>query len=83
MSKKELALHQALDQITFLFGKGSIMWLGRFASPGEFSVVSTGSFALDHALGTSRPPKLFCKFSFKVVTGSMLQMVGLENLKDF
>ena len=29
MSKKDLALHQAIDQITSAFGKGAIMWLGR------------------------------------------------------
>ncbi|KAJ8540271.1 hypothetical protein K7X08_030190 [Anisodus acutangulus] len=29
LSKKDLALKQALDQITTSFGKGSIMWLGR------------------------------------------------------
>ncbi|KAL5572464.1 hypothetical protein UlMin_022061 [Ulmus minor] len=57
MSKKEIALQQALDQITSSFGKGSIMWLGRSASPREVPVVSTGSFALDHALGTGGLPK--------------------------
>ncbi|KAL2586827.1 hypothetical protein AAZV13_13G078000 [Glycine max] len=51
MSKKELALQQALDQITSAFGNGSIMWLGRSVSPKSLPVVSTGSFALDVALG--------------------------------
>ena len=50
MSKKELALQQALDQITSAFGNGSIMWLGRSVSPKSLPVVSTGSFALDVAL---------------------------------
>ncbi|ONH97748.1 hypothetical protein PRUPE_7G207400 [Prunus persica] len=57
MSKKDLALQQALDQITSSFGKGSIMWLGRSASPRQVPVVSTGSFALDLALGTGGFPK--------------------------
>ncbi|KAF3485052.1 hypothetical protein F2Q69_00052154 [Brassica cretica] len=44
MSKKEIALQQALDQITSSFGKGSIMWLGRAVSPRDVPVYSTGSF---------------------------------------
>lgn len=58
MSKKDLALQQALDQITASFGKGSIMWLGRSASPRHVPVVSTGSFALDLALGIGGLPKV-------------------------
>lgn len=57
MSKKEVALQQALDQITASFGKGSIMWLGRSATPRHVPVVSTGSFALDIALGIGGLPK--------------------------
>lgn len=57
MPKKELALQQALDQITSAFGKGSIMWLGRSVSPKNVPVVSTGSFALDMALGVGGLPK--------------------------
>lgn len=57
MSKKDLALQQALDQITSSFGKGSIMWLGRSVAPRQVPVVSTGSFALDIALGTGGLPK--------------------------
>ncbi|XP_031276806.1 DNA repair protein recA homolog 3, mitochondrial isoform X2 [Pistacia vera] len=57
LSKKELALQQALDQITSSFGKGSIMWLGRSVSSRHVPVVSTGSFALDLALGTGGLPK--------------------------
>lgn len=57
MSKKDLALKQALEQITTAFGKGSIMWLGRSVSPKEVPVVSTGSFALDIALGIGGLPK--------------------------
>lgn len=58
MSKKDLALKQALDQITTSFGKGSIMWLGRSVSPKEVPVISTGSFTLDLALGIGGFPKV-------------------------
>ncbi|KAJ4851140.1 hypothetical protein Tsubulata_003222 [Turnera subulata] len=57
LSKKEVALQQALEQITKQFGKGSIMWLGRSVAPRDVPVVSTGSFALDIALGTGGFPK--------------------------
>ncbi|KAL0337274.1 UNVERIFIED_CONTAM: DNA repair protein recA3, mitochondrial [Sesamum calycinum] len=57
MSKKDLALKLALDQITASFGKGSIMWLGRSVAPRQTPVVSTGSFALDIALGIGGLPK--------------------------
>ncbi|KAK9725477.1 hypothetical protein RND81_05G146400 [Saponaria officinalis] len=57
MSKKDLALQQALDQITASFGKGSIMWLGRSVTPRHVPVVSTGSFSLDVALGIGGLPK--------------------------
>ncbi|KAK6151961.1 hypothetical protein DH2020_014596 [Rehmannia glutinosa] len=57
MSKKDLALKLALDQITASFGKGSIMWLGRTESLRHTPVVSTGSFALDVALGIGGLPK--------------------------
>ncbi|CAH2051232.1 unnamed protein product [Thlaspi arvense] len=57
MSKKEIALQQAIDQITSSFGKGSIMWLGRAVSPRDVPVYSTGSFALDVALGVGGLPK--------------------------
>ncbi|XP_023521304.1 DNA repair protein recA homolog 3, mitochondrial-like [Cucurbita pepo subsp. pepo] len=57
LSKKELALQQALDQITSTFGKGSIMWLGRSVSSRDVPVVPTGSFALDMALGIGGLPK--------------------------
>ncbi|KAK8563482.1 hypothetical protein V6N13_006323 [Hibiscus sabdariffa] len=58
MSKKDLALKQALDQIKSSFGKESIMWLGQSNSPINFPVVSTGSFALDMALETGGFPKV-------------------------
>ncbi|KAK6941362.1 DNA recombination and repair protein RecA [Dillenia turbinata] len=57
LSNKDLALKQALDQITNSFGKGSIMWLGRSIAPKNVPVVSTGSFALDIALGIGALPK--------------------------
>ncbi|TMW99995.1 hypothetical protein EJD97_001542 [Solanum chilense] len=57
LSKKDLALKHALDQITTSFGKGSIMWLGRTVSPKQVPVVSTGSFSLDIALGIGGLPK--------------------------
>ncbi|RCV28605.1 hypothetical protein SEVIR_5G422300v4 [Setaria viridis] len=57
MSKKDLALHQAIDQITSAFGKGAIMWLGRSQGHRDVPVISTGSFALDMALGTGGFPK--------------------------
>lgn len=58
MTKKELALKQALDQITSSFGKGSIMWLGRSVTSTQVPVISTGSFALDIALGIGGFPKV-------------------------
>ncbi|KAH6779095.1 recA DNA recombination family protein [Perilla frutescens var. hirtella] len=57
MSKKDLALKLALDQITKSFGNGSIMWLGRDDSHKHTPVLSTGSFALDVALGIGGLPK--------------------------
>lgn len=57
LSKKDLALKLAMDQITSSFGQGSIMWLGRTASYRHTPVVSTGSFTLDIALGIGGLPK--------------------------
>lgn len=57
MSKKDLALKQAIDQINTSHGKGSIMFLGQCPSPRHVPVVSTGSFALDIALGVGGFPK--------------------------
>ena len=58
MPKKDLALHQAIDQITSAFGKGAIMWLGRSEGHRDVPVVSTGSLDLDMALGTGGLPKV-------------------------
>ncbi|GAB4837790.1 hypothetical protein Ancab_027313 [Ancistrocladus abbreviatus] len=57
MSKKDLALQQALDQITSQFGNGSIMWLGRSVATRHVPVVPTGCLALDIALGIGGLPK--------------------------
>ncbi|CAA7404941.1 unnamed protein product [Spirodela intermedia] len=57
LSKKDLALQLALDQITTSFGKGAIMWLGRSHTQKDVPVISTGSFALDIALGIGGLPK--------------------------
>ncbi|XP_050219751.1 DNA repair protein recA homolog 3, mitochondrial isoform X2 [Mercurialis annua] len=57
MSKKEVALQHALDQITSTYGKGAIMWFGKSIAPKDVPVVSTGSFSLDIALGTGGLPK--------------------------
>lgn len=58
LSRKDLALQQALDQIEAAFGKGSIMWLNRIHDFREVPVISTGSFTLDHALGIGGLPKV-------------------------
>ena len=56
MNEKEKNLQIALDKLTKTYGKGSIMRLG--ASPVEdVAVISTGSLALDVALGVGGFPK--------------------------
>lgn len=67
VSKKEVALRKALDQISSSFGKGSIMWLGQSVCSNHVPVVSTGSFALDIALGTGGLPKVICKFVLEIL----------------
>ncbi|KAF3329432.1 DNA repair protein recA 3 [Carex littledalei] len=57
LSRKDTALHEAIDQIQASFGKGAIMWLGRSQGPREVPVISTGSFSLDMALGVGGLPK--------------------------
>lgn len=74
MSKKELALQQALDQITSSFGKGSIMWLGRSVYSRHVPVVSTGSFALDVALGAGGLPKVSHKLLLCELAAQFMQM---------
>jgi recombination protein RecA len=58
MSKKDLALHQTIDQIMSAFGKGEIMWTGCSQGHRDVPVVSTGSLDLDMALGTGGLPKV-------------------------
>ncbi len=54
---KQKALDAALSQIERAFGKGSIMKLGAHAAQVETEVVSTGSLALDIALGIGGLPR--------------------------
>ena len=54
---RERALKTATDQIEKQFGKGAIMRLGDQARLSEAGVVSTGSLALDIALGVGGIPR--------------------------
>ncbi len=54
---KQKALDAALSQIEKQFGKGSIMRLGAFDTGERIPVISTGSIALDIALGTGGVPR--------------------------
>jgi len=54
---KHKALDAALSQIEKQFGKGSIMRLGAFDTGERIPVISTGSIALDIALGTGGVPR--------------------------
>ncbi|KYD09338.1 MAG: recombinase RecA [Caldibacillus debilis] len=56
MSDRQTALEQALKQIERQFGKGSIMKLGEQANV-KISTVSSGSLALDIALGVGGYPR--------------------------
>jgi recombination protein RecA len=55
--EKSLALSNALAQIERQFGKGSIMKMGEFTDKMAFDVISTGSIALDLALGVGGLPR--------------------------
>ena len=55
--EKALALSNALAQIERQFGKGSIMKMGEFSDRMAFDVISTGSIALDLALGVGGLPR--------------------------
>jgi recombination protein RecA len=57
VSDKEKALENALAQIERQFGKGSIMKLGEAAASIQIEVISTGSIALDLALGVGGIPR--------------------------
>jgi recombination protein RecA len=54
---KTVALSNALAQIERQFGKGSIMKMGDFAEKLVVEVISTGSIALDLALGVGGLPR--------------------------
>jgi recombination protein RecA len=54
---KQIALKSALDQIEKSFGKGSIMKLGEQTGDKTVPVISTGSIALDMALGVGGVPR--------------------------
>ena len=56
-SNKSKAIELAITQIEKQFGKGSIMKLGTGTAPAEISAISTGSTALDIALGIGGVPK--------------------------
>ena len=57
MSEKDKALENALAQIERQFGKGAIMKLGEASTTIAIEVVSTGSIALDVALGVGGLPR--------------------------
>ena len=54
---KQAALTNALAQIERQFGKGSIMKMGEISEKMAFDVISTGSIALDLALGVGGLPR--------------------------
>jgi recombination protein RecA len=55
--EKAVALSNALAQIERQFGKGSIMKMGEHAERMAFEVISTGSIAVDLALGVGGLPR--------------------------
>ena len=55
--EKAAALSNALAQIERQFGKGSIMKMGEFSDKMSFDVISSGSIALDLALGVGGFPR--------------------------
>ena len=57
MSDKDKALENAVAQIERQFGKGSIMKLGEAAANVQIETISTGSIALDLALGVGGLPR--------------------------
>ncbi|MBV8082595.1 MAG: recombinase RecA [Candidatus Eremiobacteraeota bacterium] len=57
VSEKEKALENAVAQIERQFGKGSIMKLGEAAAHVAIETISTGSIALDLALGIGGLPR--------------------------
>ncbi|OGO91117.1 MAG: recombinase RecA [Coxiella sp. RIFCSPHIGHO2_12_FULL_42_15] len=57
MSEKQKALNAALAQIERQFGKGSVMRMGDKGASRDVDVISTGSIALDVALGIGGLPR--------------------------
>ncbi|MGH2453374.1 MAG: recombinase RecA [bacterium] len=57
MNERQRALELALTQIEKQFGKGSIMRLGEASAKLQVEVISTGSVALDAALGVGGVPR--------------------------
>ena len=55
--EKQVALQNALAQIERQFGKGSIMKMGEITERMAYDVISTGSIALDLALGVGGLPR--------------------------
>ena len=56
-SEKEKSVGLAISQIEKQFGKGSIMKLGQAGAVIDIPVISTGSLALDYALGVGGVPR--------------------------
>jgi recombination protein RecA len=56
-SEKEKTVGLAISQIEKQFGKGSIMRLGQDGAVIDIPVISTGSLALDYALGVGGVPR--------------------------
>jgi len=56
-SSKDKAVELAVSQIERQYGKGAIMRLGEDSMPGVMPVISTGSLALNLALGVGGLPK--------------------------
>ena len=56
-SSKDKAVELAVSQIERQYGKGAIMRLGEDSMPGAMPIISTGSLALDLALGVGGLPK--------------------------
>ena len=57
VSEKDKALENTIAQIERQFGKGSIMKLGEAAAAAQIETISTGSLALDLALGVGGLPR--------------------------
>ncbi len=56
-TEKDKALELAIDQIEKRFGKGSVMKLGEVAARSPVETISSGSLALDLALGVGGIPR--------------------------